>query len=106
MSAENEEKKRGCAPYLLVYHEQAEGLPPDLQGPFLMAVNNFLFYQQQPDFSAYMGDKLCLLRLAWNNVEKWLQNGWTLSEKRSHPGRAGAPKGNQNARKKKQSNNQ
>lgn len=100
MSAEKQPGTRRKFPFLEVYQEEADGLPPDLQGPFLMAVNRYGLNEQPPDFSAWNDDKRALLEMAWRHVEKWLQNGWTLSEKRSHPGKAGAPKGNQNARKK------
>ncbi len=102
MSAENEEKKRRCAPWLIAYYEEALLLPENLQGPFVMELQNSLFNKGYvPDFSEkYEGLELRCLNNGWAHVEKWLQNGWTLSERRSHPGRAGAPKGNQNARKK------
>jgi len=105
-------QERRKFPFLEAYEEEAASLPPLEAALFRQAVNEYGLKRTAPDFEALLNQwpreyrqqaSLSLCVLAWHHVEKWLNNGWSLSEKRSHPGAAGAPRGNQNARKKKPS---
>ena len=96
-----EDENKGRFPFLEIYYDALEMLPPDCQPVFIRAVLEYGLFKKEPDFTGYEDNERRMLEFAWRYVVRFLDKSWTYRENGM---KGGAPLGNKNASKTTKNN--